>query len=312
MTIRRLRVGCKGNKLAIQQTHTVLNLLLEFFPNLIFEIKYVKTIRNELLDYFEIGSNTYFIYEIFNSLLNDKIDIAVLSFKEIPLDLPDGLIIGAVLPRNNPEQVLISKNNISFVKLPLGSKLGTNSLSTKAQILAYRPDLVIVPTCGDLNEKIQTLYNSDLNAIIEARAEVEQMKLQHLITEIFSTEAIIPVVGQAAIGIILHNNNTFAQEILEGLNDIETEYAIRAERSFLRSIEEECRKFAAAHAFIVDYEIFIQGMVSSRDGNQIVKHSVFGLAIEPEKTGTKLAQQIHSIETECNLKDNLIFESNRK
>lgn len=303
MTIMRLRVGCKVNKLAIQQTHTVLNLLREFFPNLVFEVKFVKPIRNEFLDYFEIGSNRYFIYDIFNSLLNDKIDIAVLSLKEIPLDLPDGLIIGAVLPRNNPEQVLISKNNIFIAELPFGSKIGTNSLSTKSQILAYRQDLVIVPICGDLNEKIQTLYNSDLYSIIVERAEVEQMKLQHLITEIFSTEAIIPVVGQAAIGIILHNNNTFAQEILEGLNDIETEYAIRAERSFLRSIRGESRKVAAAHAFIVDYEIFIQGMVSSPDGKQIVKNSLFGLAIEAEKTGIRLAQQILSMEKELNLKE---------
>ncbi|ROL57813.1 hydroxymethylbilane synthase [Bacteroidetes/Chlorobi group bacterium Naka2016] len=294
MIERRLKVGSRGSKLAIVQTHLVLKQLQKFFPHLVFELKIIKTtgdkFQNE--DFSKIEGKGFFTKEIEENLLRGEIDIAVHSLKDLPTELPEGLTIGAFIQRENPEDVLVAKNNKFFIELPTGAKIGTSSLRRKVQLLQIRPDLNIVPLRGNVTTRLQKLFNSDLDAIIVARAGLERLGLQYAITEIFSPEVIIPAVGQGAIAIEIRKDNEFAKEVLEGINDVETEYAVRAERAFLRELGGGCHNPIAAYAIILDYEIFIEGMIASPDGQQFFRGSTFGLAIEPEKVGQKLAREI--------------------
>lgn len=297
MIERRVRVGTRGSKLAIVQTNFVLHRLQEYIPELIFELKIIKTTGDKFqeTDFSNIEGKGFFTKEIEEHLLRGEIDIAVHSLKDLPTELPNGLIIGAILPRDNPEDVVISKNNKFFIELPFGAKIGTSSLRRKVQLLQIRPDLNIVPIRGNVTTRLQKLYNSDLDAIIVARAGIERLGLQHTITEIISPEVVIPAVGQGAIAVEIHKDNQFAKEVVEGLNDIETEYAVRAERAFLRETGGGCRNPVAAYAIILDYEIFIEGMIATPDGEKFYRGSTFGLAIEPEKVGEKLARQLLSL-----------------
>ncbi|MGB9851841.1 MAG: hydroxymethylbilane synthase [Candidatus Kapaibacteriota bacterium] len=296
MIERRLKVGTRGSKLAIVQTNFVLRRLQQFFPELIFELIIIKTTGDKFLekDFSQIEGKGIFTKEIEESLLRGDIDIAVHSLKDLPTELPEGLIIGAILPRDNPEDIMISKNNKLFIELPYGAKIGTSSARRKVQLLQIRQDLNFVPLRGNVTTRIQKLYNSDLDAIILARASLERLEMQHTITEIFSPEVVIPAVGQGAIAIEIHKENTFAKEVIEVLNDIETEYAVRAEREFLRVMGGGCQIPIAAYAIILDYEIFIEGMVASPNGNSFIRSSTFGLAIEPEEVGKKLARDLLS------------------
>lgn len=297
MIERRLKVGTRGSKLAIAQTRLVLKKLRELIPDIIFEIKIIKTTGDKLQkqDFFPLEGKGIFVKEIEEALLRNEIDIAVHSLKDLPTELPDELKIAAILPRDSPEDVIISKQNRFFSELPIGAKIGTSSLRRKVQILKVRPDLKVIPIRGNVTTRIQKLYNTDLDAIVVARAGLERLGLQHLITEIFSPEVVIPAVGQGVIAIESRKDNDFANEVLEGLNDIETEFAVRAERAFLKELGGGCSNPLAAYAIIVDFEIFIDGMIATPDGSKFFRASTFGLAINPEEVGKKLAQKILSM-----------------
>ncbi len=294
---RRLKVGTRGSKLALVQTHLFIDKIKEFFPELITEIKIIKTSGDKFQDVelTQIEGKGFFTKEIEDELLSGKIDIAVHSLKDLPTDLHEELTIGAVLPRDNPEDVLISKYNKLFTELPSGATIGTSSLRRKVQIKRIRPDLNILPLRGNITTRITKLYHSDIDAIIVSRAAIERLELQNLITEIFSPEVVIPAVGQGVIALEIRNDNLFAKEVLEGLNSVETEYAVRAERAFLRELGGGCKNPISAYAEIVDYEIYIEGMVASSDGEYFFRDSTFGLAINPEDVGKKLAQKLISL-----------------
>lgn len=297
MIQRRLKVGTRGSKLALVQTNLFIRKIKEFFPDIIPEIKIIKTTGDKFQDFDlkQIEGKGFFTKEIEDELLIGQIDIAVHSLKDLPTELHEDLTIGAVLPRDNPEDVLISKYNKLFTELPSGAKIGTSSLRRQVQIKLIRPDLNIVPLRGNITTRITKLYHSDIDAIIVSRAAIERLELHNLITEIFSPEVIIPAVGQGVIALEVRNDNVFAKEILEGLNSLETEYAVRAERAFLRELGGGCKNPIAAYAEIVDYEIYIEGMVASADSRSFFRDSTFGLAINPEEVGKKLAHKLISL-----------------
>ncbi|MFN3781290.1 MAG: hydroxymethylbilane synthase [Candidatus Kapaibacteriota bacterium] len=294
MKKQKLIIGSRGSELALWQANFVKRELERKNKNLSVDIKIIKTKGDKILDVAlsKIGDKGLFTKELEKELLKGTIDIAVHSLKDLPTDLHEELTIGAVLPRDNPEDVLISKYNKLFTELPSGATIGTSSLRRMVQIKRIRPDLNVQPLRGNITTRITKLYHSDIDAIIVSRAAIERLELQNLITEIFSPEVIIPAVGQGVIALEIRNDNLFAKEILEGLNSIETEYAVRAERAFLRELGGGCKNPIAAFAEIVDYEIYIEGMVASADGEYFFRDSTFGLAMNPEDVGRKLAQKL--------------------
>jgi hydroxymethylbilane synthase len=294
MIERRLKIGSRGSKLATMQTYIVLKQLNKFFPELVFELKIIKTKGDKFLeeDFSKIQGKGIFTKEIEERLISGEIDIAVHSLKDLPTELPEELTISAILPRDNPEDVLISKQNRLFLELPEGAKIGTSSLRRIVQLKRIRPDFVFVPLRGNVPTRVKKLYHSDLDAIILARAGLERLGMGYTITEILPTEVIIPAVGQGAIAVEIRKDNDFAREITESLNNIETEFAVRAERAFLRRLGGGCRNPISAFATIIDYEIFIDGFVASTDGESFVHHSTFGDALNPEKVGTQLAETL--------------------
>jgi hydroxymethylbilane synthase len=294
MIERRLKIGSRGSKLATMQTYIVLKQLNKFFPELVFELKIIKTKGDKFLeeDFSKIQGKGIFTKEIEERLISGEIDIAVHSLKDLPTELPEELTISAILPRDNPEDVLISKQNRLFLELPKGAKIGTSSLRRIVQLKRIRPDFIFVPLRGNVPTRVKKLYHSDLDAIILARAGLERLGMGYTITEILPTEVIIPAVGQGAIAVEIRKDNDFAREITESLNNIETEFAVRAERAFLRRLGGGCRNPISAFATIIDYEIFIDGFVASTDGEIFVRHSTFGDALNPEKVGTQLAETL--------------------
>lgn len=294
MINRFIRVGSRGSKLALIQTHIVLKCLKNFFPDIIFELKIIKTQGDKFAEkeFEQISGKGIFVKEIEEQLLSGKIDLAVHSLKDLPTELPKGLIIGAILRRDNPEDVLISKGNKLLLELPQGAKIGTSSLRRIVQLKRIRDDFQFVPLRGNVPTRIKKLFNSDLDAIVLARAGLERLKLDFHITEIFSPEVIIPAVGQGAIAIEIHKDNELAKEVAEALNDIESEYAVRAERKFLKKLGGGCRNPISAYASIIDNEIYIDGFVATSNGKQYFRHSLFGNALFPEQVGEQLASEL--------------------
>lgn len=292
MQDNRILVGTRGSQLALWQTNYAITLLRRFLPALIFEVKIIKTAGDQLKKppHFLTTTKGLFTKEIEEALLEGKIDIAIHSLKDLPTELPEGLVVLAVLERARPEDVLISKNNIPFFSLPTNAKIGTSSLRRTSQLLHLRRDLQIVPVRGNLETRIRNLFASDYDAIVVAYAGLERLGYTHIITEIFPTELILPSVGQGAIAIECHSNNSEVLEIVRLLNHEETYLTTQAERSFLKSLGGGCRTPIAGYAYMVNDEIVLDGLVASPDGIHYFRSSLVGSKDTPDELGNQLAQ----------------------
>jgi hydroxymethylbilane synthase len=293
MQNNRILIGTRGSQLALWQTNYVITLLRRFLPTLIFEVKIIKTTGDRLKKQNPLlmtATKGLFTKEIEEALLEGEIDIAIHSLKDLPTELPEGLIIPAVIERARPEDVLISKNNIPFFSLPISAKIGTSSLRRASQLLHLRNDLQIVPVRGNLETRIRNLFVSDYDAIVLAYAGVERLGYTHIITEVFPTELILPSIGQGTIAIECHSSNSKILEIVQLLNHEETYLTIQAERSFLRNLGGGCRTPIAGYAYMVNGEIILDGLVASPDGTHYFRSSLVGSKDAPDELGSQLAQ----------------------
>ncbi|MEN3039617.1 MAG: hydroxymethylbilane synthase, partial [Candidatus Kryptonium sp.] len=201
--MQKIIIGTRGSKLALWQTEFVKEKLSKVVPDLEFEIKIIKTTGDKILNspLSKIGDKGIFTREIEIELLNGKIDMAVHSLKDLPTKLPDGLTIGAVTEREDVRDVLISRNNLKLVDLPLNSVIATGSLRRRAQLLNMRPDFQFVEIRGNIDTRFKKFDESNWNGMILAYAGVKRMNYINRVSEIISTDVILPAVGQGAIAI---------------------------------------------------------------------------------------------------------------
>ncbi len=248
---KKWTIGTRGSKLALRQTHIVMEGLQRQHPDYEFIIRTIKTtgdtVWNKPLHL--IGGKGLFVKEIEEQLLDKEIDMAVHSVKDLPAELEEGLHLGAVLQREDPRDAFISSMGKKLLDMTTGSRIGTGSLRRKAQILNYNKTLEIVPVRGNIDTRLRKLETEKMDGIVLAAAGIKRMGLEKHITEVLPLDIMIPSCGQGAIGIEIRAEED-AKKLLEDLNDEKTFQEISIERKLLKMIGGGCHLPLGIHASI--------------------------------------------------------------
>lgn len=291
---RRVVVGTRGSELALKQTGIVIQALEQQWPGYRFEVKRIKTTGDKIRDVAlaKIGDKGLFTKELEIALLEEKIDLAVHSMKDLPTLLPEGLVVGAVLAREYPEDALISLSGATLDSLPRGARVGTSSLRRQAQLRHYRPDLRISPVRGNVNTRLNRLKKGDFDAVVLARAGLARLGLQDCVTQLLPYEVCLPAVGQGAIGIEIRAGDREISRVLSVINDEKSRAEITAERAFMRRLEGGCQVPIGALARAADTELTLAGVVADVDGERLFRAEETGPIAEAEAVGIRLAEKL--------------------
>lgn len=289
--MRRIIVGSRRSKLAITQTKWVIEQLKSLEPGTEFEIKEIVTkgdqIQNVKLS--KVGGKGLFVKEIEQAMIDGEIDMAVHSMKDMPAELPEGLIIGSIPEREDPRDALISKNNETLEELPAGSIIGTSSLRRGAQILAVRPDLKVQWIRGNIDTRLKKLETENFDAIILAAAGLSRMGWsKDVVSEFLSPEDCLPAIGQGALSIECRESDTELRELLNRFSDQETALTVTAERTFLHKMEGGCQVPIAGYATQIEDGVSLTALVASPDGTKVYKEVISGN--DPIEVGLKAAE----------------------
>ncbi|HUS88048.1 MAG TPA: hydroxymethylbilane synthase [Desulfosporosinus sp.] len=287
-----IRIGTRDSQLAMWQAEWVKSQLTNFYSHLQFELVPMKTKGDKILDVplSKIGDKGLFTKELENGLLNNELDMAVHSLKDMPTLLPMGLTISAFCEREEPRDVYLSKNGIPLENLPTGAIIGTSSLRRKSQLKHYRPDFDFMDLRGNLQTRWKKLTESNMDGIVLAAAGVKRLGWEDRITQILSENMMLSAVGQGSIAIEIVEQRSDIQELLSRLNHFETEQAVRAERALMRKLEGGCQVPIGALAQVVNGQIILRGMVASLDGVRLIKAEAIGT--DPEAVGIEVANRL--------------------
>lgn len=291
---RSLRIGTRGSALALWQAEWVKSQLLGRQQELIVELVVIKTTGDKILDVplAKVGGKGLFVKEIEEALLDGRADLAVHSVKDMPAELPEGLHLAAMPPREDPRDALISKNGAGLDKLPHGARVGTSSLRRAAQLLHLRPDLRIETLRGNVDTRLRKLKIEGLDAIVLAAAGLKRMELSQVISEYLEPERLLPAVGQGALGIETRTGDVFTNEIVESLVHQQTVTTVGAERAFLKRLEGGCQVPIGAYATLEGETLILTGMVADLKGVRLIRKEMRGDARQPEVVGERLAEVV--------------------
>lgn len=293
--MKKIRIGTRGSQLALWQAHWVKSQIESFFPSIDVSIVKIKTTGDRIVDrpLAMVGGKGLFVKEIETRLIDRKIDIAVHSMKDMPGDLPQGLIIGAVPQRANPFDVLISRDRLPLSQYKPGATIGTSSLRRASQIKHLRPDLNISSIRGNLDTRIRKLKSGEYDAIVLAAAGLIRLDQAHEITEYLDEIQMVPAVGQGALCIETRDNDPHIQPIMDMINDPDTMTCVMGERAFLKKIEGSCHIPVACFGKCIDRQrLSLSGLVASEDGMQIIREDIIGPYDQTIQMGTRLADTI--------------------
>ncbi|WP_295559690.1 hydroxymethylbilane synthase [uncultured Hyphomicrobium sp.] len=272
MQARTLRIGTRGSPLALAQAHEVRARLMAAhgLAENAFEIRVYKTTGDAIQDrpLAEVGGKGLFTKEIEEALIAREIDLAVHSMKDMQTQLPDGLLIGSVLPREDVRDAFISLKYASLAELPHGAVVGTSSLRRQAQVTRIRPDLKVVGFRGNVQTRLRKLSEGVADATLLACAGLKRLGLAERITSAIETDVILPAVAQGAIALEIREDDDETAARIAPLNDATTAVCVTAERAFLTRLEGSCRTPIAGLANLSGGVLTLRGMVFSVDGEQ--------------------------------------------
>lgn len=294
--MEKLVVGSRGSRLALLQAEHIISRLQEFAPATRFYLKEIKTMGDKILDVAlsKIGDKGLFVKEIENALLQQEIDIAVHSMKDLPTLIPAGLKVGAIEKREDPRDVIISNGSVKLSDLPPGADVGTGSLRRVAQLSHFRPDLNFKPVRGNLDTRLRKLKEQEFSALVLAYAGIKRLDLQEEIAEIIPVNICLPAVGQGALGIEMRDGDKAVTELLKGIDDAATHAAVMAERAFLRRLEGGCQVPIGALGEITNGKLRLQGLIASLDGTELLRDTVSGQPERAADLGVMLAERLLS------------------
>jgi len=290
----RLKIGTRGSALAVTQSEWIKNRIVSRHPDISVELVRIRTKGDKIIDspLSKIGGKGLFVKEIEDALLRKEVDLAVHSIKDVPAELPEGLCLAVFPEREDPRDVFISKEYASLSDLPEGASIGTGSLRRSSQLMHIRPDIHIVQLRGNVDTRLKKLESGAMQAIILAAAGMNRLGLSAEITEHLSTEALMPAIGQGALGLETREDDDRTLEILSFLNHRPTELAVRAERSFLKRLEGGCQVPIAGFGIVEGGNIILKGMVAELDGSRIIRDEIKGPDSEAEELGFALAERL--------------------
>jgi hydroxymethylbilane synthase len=288
----KLIIGTRGSRLSLSQTEIIIKELEKLFPGREIEIKIIKTTGDKNMNPVPLDTvgKGWFTKELDKALLSGKIDLAVHSLKDLPEELPEGLVIAAIPEREDAREALISKGNISLDKLKKGAVIGTDSTRRKSQILHKRPDLIIKSLRGNVNGRLEKLDNGEFDAIFLAVAGLKRLGLEKRITQYFPPTDITPSPGQGALAITIRNDGKILLKQLKKLNHEKTILAVKAERAFSQALGGGCKMPVGAYATIKQNKIILYGFAGSTDGKYIFNDTLQGSMALPERLGINMAK----------------------
>jgi hydroxymethylbilane synthase len=291
---QKVRIGTRGSKLALWQANWVKERIEQQSSRMEVEIVKIKTTGDKILDVAlaKVGGKGLFVKEIEEALLDQGIDVAVHSMKDVPTKLADSLHIAAITEREDPRDVLISNRWRNFNELPPGSRIGTSSLRRQAQILHVRPDLKMMILRGNLDTRLRKLREEGLDAIIVAASGVIRLGEQQQITQYLEPDFCLPATGQGTLALECRKEDPEINGMLRPLNASEVSLAVRAERAFLERLGGGCQVPIAAYGEIDNGTLLLKGLIASVDGKRLVSDKISGDSNNPEAMGRELAERL--------------------
>lgn len=287
---RTLRIATRKSALALWQANHVQALLLDAHPGLEIELVKIVTEGDRILDrpLAEIGGKGLFLKELERAMLNGEADLAVHSMKDVPARMEEGLVLDAVLPRANPYDALVSRNDRLLADLPAGSRIGTSSLRRKSQLLALRPDLDVADLRGNVDTRLRKLDEGQYDAIILACAGLERLGLGERITETLQPPDWLPASTQGIIGLQCRQDDAEVRSLIKPLADANTMVVASAERSVARVLEATCQVPLAVHAVLDAGNVHLRSVVSTPDG----KESIWATGEAPYADAVNLGERL--------------------
>lgn len=295
------RIGTRESPLALVQTNEVIRSLERHHSELRGRIQIVpiKTTGDTIVDrsLTDVGGKSLFTKEIEGALLDGLIDLAVHSMKDMATEHPQGLTVSSMLEREDPRDALITREGRLLEDLPKGALFGTSSLRRQAFVLQKFPHMQTRSLRGNVDTRLQKVENGEIDATLLAVAGLKRLSLLEKASSILPLGDFIPAVGQGAIGLQCRDADKDTLEILAPLNHLPTFQAVTAERSFLKTLNGSCRTPFAAYAHIEGDNLFLKGMMSDPQGQNMRVISHRGLVSEAESVGREAA--LYLKETKC-------------
>ena len=295
-SISSLRIGTRGSPLALAQAEETRLRLETAFPELAgaIAIEVIHTTGDKIQDrpLAAIGGKGLFTKEIDEAQLEGRVDIAVHSMKDVPTMLPDGLCLGALLPREDVRDVLISSKGRSLADLPQGAVVGSASLRRAAQILRRRPDLSVIPFRGNVQTRLRKLAEGQVDATLLAMAGLNRLGIMPIEAVPLSVEEMLPAVAQGAIGVTCRVDDARVLDYLAALDDAPTRCQVIAERTFLGVLDGSCRTPIAGLALLDGERLTLTGMILRPDGTQAYDVVASGHRADPEAVGNRAGRTL--------------------
>lgn len=294
--VKPIRVGTRRSALAVAQTKRIIGRLAAAYPELSFELAGIQTQGDIQMDarLDLAGGKGLFVGEIEKALLDDSIDMAVHSMKDMPPHMPEGLIIAAVSPREDPRDVLITRDGAALDGLKSGAVVGTSSRRRGLQLLHMRPDLNIEPLRGNVLTRLDRLKEDLYDAIVLAAAGMIRLGLTDRCTQYFSTTEMIPAIGQGILGVQI-KRGSWLQDMLRPVHCEDAWLQLKAERAFMMRLDGGCSAPIAAHGVITGGRMKLEGMQASPQTGRIWRAALEGDKAEAAILGEQLAQRIYTM-----------------
>lgn len=291
MTRKEIVIGSRTSRLAMWQTHNIIDQLRQAWPDLTFRIESFVTKGDKRLDQPlpQIGGKGLFTLELEQALRDGRIDLAVHSLKDLPVEDSAGLTLGAISGRADVRDVLITANGNSLGSLPLEAVVGTSSLRRQAQLLYARPDLRVRSIRGNVETRIRKVQEGQYDAAVLAAAGVTRLELDDHISQWLPLEVMLPAPGQGALGVQCRAEDEATLELLAAVHQVEVAAAVTAERSFLYHLGGGCATPVAAYAVPGKKGVQMTGLVAALSGGQQIR--VEGRGKESWELGARLAEQ---------------------
>jgi hydroxymethylbilane synthase len=293
-----LRIGTRGSPLALAQAYETrkrLTKALDISEDS-FEIVVISTSGDRILDrpLKEVGGKGLFTKEIEQDMLDGKINIAVHSMKDMPVEQPDGLTLGCYLPREDVRDAFVSSRYKNVNELPSGSKVGTSSLRRKAQLKFTRPDLEVVEFRGNVQTRLKKLKDGVATCTFLAMAGLNRLGLEEVAQSTMNPNEMLPAIAQGAIGIEWREEDRQISDILKKIHHEETGQRLNTERAFLAELDGSCQTPIAGLAIIEGSSLKFTGQVLRTDGSESIAETAFGDIEDGPRLGREMAQKILS------------------
>jgi len=297
--MKKLVIATRGSKLALWQAEHIKSCIEGKHPGVSVELLVLKTRGDIILDVplAKVGGKGLFVKEIEEALLDGRADLAVHSMKDVPMELPEGLVLGIIPEREEPSDTFLSVHHASLAALPHGATVGTSSLRRQSQLLALRPDLNVVSLRGNVDTRLRKLSEGQFDAIIMATAGMKRLGLSAPKSEVLGPPAFLPAVGQGALGIEFRTDRADLRELLAFLEHTPTRIRVEAERGFLAGLQGGCQVPIAGHAVMTGNDTFtLEGLVADLTGVRVIRRTMNGKSApdgaQARTVGLDLAAQL--------------------